>query len=254
VEPHRGIVLVAALVTTLIGSGCVDRPAGTVVPVPTAGLPSSSVAPEPSVAVSNSAESQQTACIEGEPFMAGAIAWFDGTCYGWRFAPHEVLEATGLHDRNLQLDCDPQLYGDSLETSGPPAAAHLTDLDIEFSTTPDGGSVVHVMKWACGTLGVSDLLSLTLPEGTVTIDRGLQGSPSMEVQAVDGSVVACNVAGRSAVCIDYLTADGLQSNAIAQVIVLEDATLDPHAVVLRLSSEDVPLATLLDVAERVANE
>jgi hypothetical protein len=186
--------------------------------------------------------------------VEGSTEWFDGTCYGWRVAPHEVLEAAGLHDRNLQLDCDPELFGDSLETSGPPAADHLTDIDIEFTRVPRGAQVVHVMKWACGTRGVSDLLTLTLDEGSVSVERALQGTPSLEVQAVDGSVASCSVLDTPAVCVDHLAADKLQANSIAQVVVIEDATLDPHAVVLRLSSEDVSLATLLDVAERVVND
>jgi hypothetical protein len=229
----------------------VDLPTGIADPVARTSDPASPITSE-RPAPTNSPEATQTTCIEVEPFVNGSMAWFDGTCYGWRFAPHDVLEAAGLHDRNLQLDCDPQLYGDTLETSGPPAVGHPTDLDIEF-TSPPNGEVVHVMKWACGTSGVSDLLTLTLDEGRVSIERALHGTPSVEVEAVDGSVAPCDVLGIPAVCVDYLTASHVQANSVAQVIVLEDARLDPHAVVVRLSSEDIPLATLLNVAELVVN-
>jgi hypothetical protein len=230
-----------------------DRPTGSTDRVPTTSDPVSPGTSEPSVLATYSPEPTQTACVEVEPFVKGSIAWFDGTCYGWLIAPHEVLEAAGLHNRNLQLDCDPRLYGDSLETSGPPAVDHHTDLDIEFSSPPDG-EVVHVMKWACGTKGVSDLLTVTLDEGRVSVERALQGTPSVEVEAVDGSVAPCDVLGRPAVCVDYLTADELHANSIAQVIILEDSTLDPHAVVVRLSSEDASLATLLYLAELVVDD
>ena len=61
-------------------------------------------------------------CIERDPDPTGSAS-FDGACYGWRIGPYRVMVAEGL-DRNVHADCDVKLYGDSIETSGLPAADH----------------------------------------------------------------------------------------------------------------------------------
>lgn len=257
--------LVAVLVAGLAASACVARPTPTA--APTTGresfkpslLPTLTAAPssvpeslKPSSVPQVSPEPVLGACVEGEPHAVAGSEWFEGTCYGWRVGAEDVLGGDS-YDRNLKVDCEPELYGHSLETSGPPAVTHPTDLDIEFADLPSGATVEHIDKWACGSMGLSDHLTLTDAQGggTVDITRSLEGTSWLPVWALPSSVKGCDVLGRPAVCIDYLV-DGVdRRNDFAYVFVIEDRRLDPHAVVLRLYSEEVPLAELLQIAVRV---
>ena len=191
-------------------------------------------------------------CIERDPDPTGSAS-FDGACYGWRIGPYRVMVAEGL-DRNVHADCDVKLYGDSIETSGLPAADHPTDLDIEFSAVPVRATIEDVEKWACGYQGFSDRVRLTLDPanewGIIEVDRALWGSKSIEMDVRASAVAACTVRGLPAVCVDRPD-DMLGQNPYAMIVVIEDGTLDPNAVVVRVWSEDLPLDELMRVAESV---
>jgi hypothetical protein len=155
-------------------------------------------------------------------------------------------------DRNLQVDCSPELFGPSLETSGPPPSTRQTDLDIELASVPDGMTVERLDKWACGSMGLSDHMQLTDASGaTVDVSRSLQGTAWLVAWAQPGSVIGCDVRGRPAVCVDYVVTGSDRRNDFAYVFVLEDATLDPHGVILRLYGDFVPLARLVEIASSI---
>lgn len=235
---------VATLIAGLVASGCVNRTAPTMIPtiVPTAELPSA----QTTAPVVVSAGPTQSACIEGQPHTIAGAESFEGTCFGWRVGAEDYLGGD-RDDRNLQIDCEPELFGYSLETSGPPAVDHHTDLDIEFVSVPVGATVEHYDKWACGSLGLSDHLGLRFElGGMVDIARWLQGTAWLVVNARPGSVASCDILGVPAVCIDNVS-----GTDFAFVFVLEDAVLDPHGVVLRLYSEELTLAELRQVAESI---
>jgi hypothetical protein len=157
-----------------------------------------------------------------------------------------------LLDRNLQIDCSPELFGPSTETSGPPPSTRQTDLDIDLAAVPDGFTVERLDKWACGSMGLSDHMLLSdASDATVDVTRSLEGTAWLVAWAQPGSVVGCDVLGRSAVCIDYVVEGSDRRNDFAYVFVLEDATLDPHGVILRLYSETVPLAELVEIATSI---
>lgn len=183
--------------------------------------------------------------------MVAGSESFEGTCYGWRVGAEDVLGGDP-YDRNLHLDCTPDQYGPGLETSGPPPAGHPTDLDLQLAAIPDGATVEHLDKWACGSMGLSDHILMTEAGGaSVDITRTLEGTAWLAVSAVPGSVMGCEVLRRPAVCIDYTAKGSDRRNDFAYVYVIEDRTLDPHAVILRLYSEDVPLAELVQIASSV---
>jgi hypothetical protein len=207
---------------------------------------------EPSVSPAGSAPPTQSACIEGKPRLVAGSEWFEGTCYGWRVGAEDVLGGDA-YDRNLHLDCTPAFYGSGPETSGSPPTSHPTDLDLQFASIPEGATVEHVAKWACGTMGLSDHILLTEAGGaSVDIARWLEGTAWLPVSAIPGSVMGCDVLGLPAVCIDDTVKGSDRRNGFAYVFVLEDRTLDPHGVVLRLYSEDVQLAELMQIASSLA--
>lgn len=237
--------LVALLVVGLAASGCVSRPTSSALTAAPSRLPESL---KPSSVPQGSPGSMLSACVESEPHAVVGSEWYEGTCYGWRVGAEDVLGGDA-YDPNIQVDCEWELYGHSLETSGPPAVTHLTDLDIEFADIPSGATIEHLEKWACGSMGFSDHVTLTHARwGTVDITRALEGTSWLPVWASPGSVNACDVLGRPAVCIANVDD---RPNDFAYVFVIEDGTLDPHAVVLRLYSEEVPLAELQRIAESV---
>jgi hypothetical protein len=191
------------------------------------------------------------ACIESDPHTVAGSEWFEGKCYGWRVGAEDVLGGDA-HDRNIQVDCTPELFGPGLETSGPPSITHPTDLDIEVSGIPAGVKLERLDKWACGSMGLSDHVMLSETGGAfVDITRSLEGTAWLPVWTMPGSVMGCEILGRPAVCIDYLVAGVDRRNDFAYVYVIEDGTLDPHAVILRLYSEQVPLAELVQIATNI---
>jgi hypothetical protein len=167
---------------------------------------------------------------------------YEGVCFGWRVAPENV--ATGdVADRKLHLDCTPKLYGSSIETSGPPWSDQLTDLDINMTAVPAGGTLEHIGKWTCGERGVSDHAVYIDGDGqTVDIERSLDAGGWLVVDAPPGSVHPCQIRRAEAVCIDA---------APSYVFVLEHPTLDPPGVVLRLWSDDLDVRALVRIAERI---
>jgi hypothetical protein len=239
--------LLSAFALTLALGGCTSWTPSTG-PTPTAAARSI----EPSVPPSATIHPGDAACIPADSQTPGSKDLFSGTCYGWRLAPHDVLVALGLHDLKAHLDCDPQLWGNAIDASpGPPPASHHTDLDIVFAALPNWSKLEQVAKWACGSHGVSESLTLTLDGGSVSVDRWLQGTPAIETEAVNGSVTGCEVRSEPAICIDYAPEDDLHAYSAAQVVVLEDQSFDPNAVVLRFWSDEVDLATLRELAGEV---
>jgi hypothetical protein len=194
-------------------------------------------------------------CVAGEPSGNSTTHYFNGTCYGWRIADHDTLVDAGLHDTGAQLDCDPRLYGDSIETSGPPADTHPTDLDIEFDALPDGARAQDLAKWACGRKAASVSKLLTFADsyggGMITVDRYRTAAASLEAPVIDDSLAACEVRGRPAICFDRTGGGPEYPYGWSMVAIVEDGTFDPNAVMLRIWSEERGLAELMKVAENV---
>lgn len=171
---------------------------------------------------------------------------FDGSFYGWRFAPDEVLRAEGL-DRNLSVDCEPREYGEE----------HQTDLDFHADYLPAGQRTSSVVKWACGDVGLSVVEEYSFaayPGSTVTLQRALWGSKSADLWAPAAFVRACEVGGKPAVCVHYLDDGTGRGGHLAQIIVLERASLDPHALVFRLSGVEIPFAELMAIMTSVVGD
>ncbi|HJP88911.1 MAG TPA: hypothetical protein VJ850_07760 [Candidatus Limnocylindrales bacterium] len=214
-----------------------------------AGIVAASEVPTPGPGASGSPV--DASCSGGGKVDSTGTQWYEGVCYGWRVG-HEDISAGDVHDRNLQLGCNAKLYGDSVETSGPPWGDQRSDLDIEVSDVPDGMTLDHIDKWTCGTRGLSDHAILTVAGTNTYVDiaRYLDGSGWLVVDALPGTVRSCQVRGLPAVCVDRVPTSEY-AMSIASVFVLEDPTIHPYGVVLRLYSEELPLADLLRVAEQV---
>jgi hypothetical protein len=191
-------------------------------------------------------------CTHGITHVRTAAELYEGSCWGWRVGP-ENFDSGDIADRKIEIDCDGKLYGDSIETSGPPWEDQLSDLDINLVTVPDGTTFQHVGKWTCGSSGFSDEARIVLnPENgaEVNISRALDGGGWLVVDAVPGSVRSCTIRGLPSVCIDHVSISDY-AFTIAYAFVLEDSDLDPYGVVLRLYSEDLPLDDLIQIAENV---
>jgi hypothetical protein len=235
-------ILVAA---ALVATGCVTRSTPSAATEPT--ILSD---PSPSTPSQRPPERSPAVCGDVQPSETG-VTYFDGTCQGWRVASVSVAIAEGL-ERSLDPGCDPQLFGSSLETTGPPPDGHPTDIDIEFARVPVGAKIKHVAKWACGARGLSDNLILRFDGGgDVDVARFHSATRLFEIDALDGSVSECTVLNKPAICVDSFGDAYPFEYALAAVLVIEDGTLDPTARVLRLYSEDASLDQLMTIAQSV---
>jgi hypothetical protein len=166
---------------------------------------------------------------------------FDGSFYGWRFGPDEGL------DRNLSIDCQPSEYGSD----------HQTDLDFQADYLPEGQQTISVVKSACGDLGLSIVEEYSFdlyPGSYVFLLRELLGSKSADLSAPADFVRACEVAGRPAVCVHYIDDDTGRGGHPAQIIVIEDGSLDPHAVLFRVMGMELPFTELMKMMETVVGD
>ena len=198
-------------------------------------------------------------CVHGVTHVVTSAELYEGTCWGWRVGP-ENFDTGDVWEQDLELDCDGKLYGDSIETSGPPWEEQPSDLDIFMSDVPDGARFEHIDKWTCGTRGLSDHAVLTLnpDEGDepirVDFARWLDASGWLvTTDTVPGAVRSCRIAGLPAVCIEHAPLHDF-AFTFAMVFVLEDSTLNPHGRVLRLysdSDDQISLEDLIRYAEIV---
>lgn len=196
-------------------------------------------------------------CVHGTTFVV-ATQLYEGTCWGWRVGP-EHFDTGDVWSQDLEIGCDGKLYGDSIETSGPPWEEQPSDLDIFMRDVPDGARFEHIDKWTCGTHGLSDHAVLTLnPDEDfepiqVDFARWLDASGWLvTTDTVPGSVRSCRIAGLPAVCIERAPLHAF-AFTFAMVFVLEDSSLNPHGTVLRLysDSDSVALEDLVRHAEMV---
>ncbi|MBI4730280.1 MAG: hypothetical protein HY775_12420 [Acidobacteria bacterium] len=170
---------------------------------------------------------------------------FNGSVHGWRIGPHGALEAEGLEGRGLQLDCEARETG----------AETRTDLDFTLNYFPTGATVESAsgpIKWVCGDTGLSVAYNyeLNTPYGAgyLTVERTLWGRRAFEINAASDRVTPGSVNGYPACLVRPLHETGLGQ---AQVLVIEDDTLDPYAIVLHVVSDNVPFDELQSVAEGV---
>ena len=175
---------------------------------------------------------------------------FDGVIHGWRIARHEVLQQEfGDDERNLQLDCDAHKVGS--ETA--------TDLDIKLSYFPKSVTVVGTPvteKWVCDKIGLSVYQNYNLEQtryktlsgaGEIRLERFLMGRRAYELFAPAAAVSACAVAGSPAICVRRNDDEGE-----ADIVVIEDDTLDPHATLLLVSAYGVPFEELVKMIEGIS--
>lgn len=206
--------------------------------------PSAATSTAPMPSLPSSPAPTAGACVELTPTRHNEMEYFNGSCYGWRLATSDVLEAEGL-GRNLQLDCEAKRYGRD----------HRTDLDFKLGYVPKGAHVDGVEKWACGRTGLSvyTMVSSDTPIAwVVDIERSLTGSKAINEVALPGRVEPCEVRGHPAICVHYLDdAQPDRGGRVAEVIVIEDGTLDPHAVVLRVDGDGIAFDELMKIAEGI---
>jgi hypothetical protein len=175
---------------------------------------------------------------------------FDGVIHGWRIARHEVLQQEfGDDERNLQLDCEEQKVGS--ETA--------TDLDINVSYFPKSVTIVGtpvVVKWVCDKIGLSVYQNYNLEDtpyetlggaGEIRLERFLMGRRAYELFVPAAAVSACTVAGSPAICVRRNDDEGE-----ADIVVIEDDTLDPHATLLLVSAYGVPFEELVKMIEGIS--
>jgi hypothetical protein len=165
---------------------------------------------------------------------------FDGSFYGWRFGPGDV-------DRNITVECEGAEYGSD----------HLTDLDFHAEYLPEGPQTLSVVKWACGQMGFSVAEEYSFdayPGSDVILQRGLTGTKALELLAPVDFVRACEVAGKPAVCVHYMDDATGRGGHPAQIIVIEDGSLDPHAVLFQMMGSEIPFAELMKIMETVVGD
>jgi len=166
---------------------------------------------------------------------------FDGSFYGWRFGPDEG------QDRNISGDCEGGEYGSD----------HPTDLDFKAEYLPDGHQRLSVVKWACGTVGFSVAEEYSFdsyPGSYVFLQRGLVGVKAAPLRAPVDFVRACEVRGRPAVCVHYIDDDTGRGGHPAEIIVIDDGSLDPYAVLFRVMGSELPFAELMKMMESVVGD
>lgn len=185
----------------------------------------------------------------GEALKPDEYVEFDGVIHGWRIAPGSVLEKEFGNDiRNLQLDCDARQVG----------SRTATDLDIDLSYFPESAKAAgspNVVKWVCEKIGLSVYYGYVLNEtpyrtvgedGELRLDRFVTGRRAYAISADVEAVKPCTVAGRPAVCVRHNDDEGK-----ADIIVIEDDTLDPFATILLASAFGVPFDELVKTIEGI---
>jgi hypothetical protein len=170
-----------------------------------------------------------------------SAAQFDGTFYGWHFAPD-----AGLNTRPA-AECEPIGYG----------SEHATDLDFEAEYLPEGQHTISVVKVACGNVGFSVVKEYSFdsyPGSDVILQRQLFGSKEADLRAPADFVGTCQIARKPAVCVHYMDDATGRGGHLGQIIVIEDGSLDPNAVVFRLEGSEIPFAELMRIMETVVGD
>jgi hypothetical protein len=171
------------------------------------------------------------------------VTLFDGTIYGWRFAPTDVLREAGFNGEDPR-DCEGQEYGPT----------HSTDLDFGVAYLPPGPRSEQVTKSACGDRAYFVTREIFFDEtgGYLNMTHVLSGRALFSLEAPASLVEACQIADRPAVCVHYLDDTTGRGGHLAQIIILEHPALDPYGVVFRLAGGEMPFAELVKIASSVS--
>jgi hypothetical protein len=170
---------------------------------------------------------------------------FDGVIQGIHFVPEEVLSANGPPS---MAPCPTPAR--NLEPTV------VTDLDFVVTRPPSLPYVIKKVtgptKIACGTVatwvGYSYELSTPFGDGFVSVAHRRLSRFEIGRTASPERVSSSGINGRPAVVIKPLDTSGVGN---AEIIIVEDSTLDPWGSVFLLSSEWVTLDELRATAEGI---
>jgi hypothetical protein len=171
---------------------------------------------------------------------------FDGEVLGWRVAPLAVLDAEGVGRQPLARDC----------ATVPAKQGTRTQLDFQLGYFPPDltiGPVEGPNKILCDDQAISVAIiynvDTPLGAGLIWVERSIQASRSLELDAPFDSVEEGSINGAPAIVVH--PDDDKTGLGIGRVIVIEHDGDAEQTVLTVIADNGVPFEQLIKLAEGI---